>query len=420
MTVRLPPGVRDHLPQAAARRRGVATALDGEFARWGYQRVITPLYEYDDVLRLGLGAPQQALRFVEAGTGEVLAIRPDLTAQVARVVATRLHDEPGPLRLRYEGSVVRAGAELYQSGVELIDAPQAGGDLEVLLLVDAALGAAGIEGVALDVGHADVARAALDGLALDEERAAGLHAALLRKDTAAVDEIARKLDAPAKRRKLLSSLPSLYGGPDVIERARGLVDKGSAAARALDELSLLLERLSSLSLKARLSIDLGEVRGFDYYTGTRFAAYADGAGGALASGGRYDRLVERYGRAARATGFAVDVDRAAELLKTRGVEAASPSGGLYLAGDPVLGAQLAGRLHAAGLRAVLDLDDPAPSDGKLKERAARFRLERVVVAAPDKLRWFDVQPPGAKGSLAGAALKKLLTGNALDALVPPE
>jgi ATP phosphoribosyltransferase regulatory subunit len=418
MTVRLPPGVRDHLPQAAARRRGVATALDGEFARWGYQRVITPLYEYDEVLKLGLGSPQRALRFVDGG--EVLAIRPDLTAQVARVVATRLHDEPGPLRLRYEGSVVRAGAELYQSGIELIDAPQPGGDLEILLLADAALAAAGIDGVAIDLGHADVARAALEGLSLDGDRAAALDAALLRKDTAAVDEIARKLELPAKRKKLLSALPSLYGGPDVIERARPLVDKGSPAARALDELALLVERLSSLSLKSRLSLDLGEVRGFDYYTGTRFAAYADGAGGALVSGGRYDKLVERYGRPARATGFAVDVDRSAELLKARGVDASPAVGGLYLAGDPVLSAQLAARLHAAGLRAVLDLDEPAPTDGKLKERAARFRLERVVVSARDKLRWFDVQPPGAKGSLAGAALKKLLTGNALDALVPPE
>lgn len=418
MTVRLPPGVRDHLPQAAARRRGVATALDGEFARWGYQRVITPLYEYDEVLKLGLGSPQRALRFVDGG--EVLAIRPDLTAQVARVVATRLHDEPGPLRLRYEGSVVRAGAELYQSGVELIDAPQPGGDLEILLLADAALAAASIDGVALDLGHADVARAALEGLQLDDQRAQALDAALLRKDASAVDEIARKLELPAKRKKLLAALPSLYGGPDVIEKARSLVDKGSPAARALDELALLIERLSSLSLKSRLSIDLGEVRGFDYYTGTRFAAYADGAGGALISGGRYDKLVERYGRAARATGFAVDVDRAAELLKARGVDASPAQGGLYLAGDPVLSAQLAARLHAAGLRAVLDLDDPAPTDGKLKERAARFRLDRVVISAPDKLRWFDVQPPGAKGSLAGAALKKLLTGNALDALVPPE
>jgi hypothetical protein len=112
----------------------------------------------------------------------------------------------------------------------------------------------------------------------------------------------------------------------------------------------------------------------------------------------------------------------AELLRTRGVVTSGASGGLYLAGDPVLAARLSAKLHAAGWRAVLDLDDPAPADAALKERAARFRTDRVVVAGRDRLRWFDVQPPGARGSLAGAALKKLLTGDgaeSLDALVPP-
>ena len=97
---------------------------------------------------------------------------------------------------------------------------------------------------------------------------------------------------------------------------------------------------------ARLSIDLGEVRGFDYYTGTRFALYADGAGGALASGGRYDGLVARYGRPARAAGFALDVDRAAELLKLRGVPAPRQ------AGRRPRGRRAGGRPRAAGRRAA--------------------------------------------------------------------
>jgi ATP phosphoribosyltransferase regulatory subunit len=416
---RLPPGVRDHLPRAAARRRGVVSALQREFERWGYNAVITPLYEYDEVLRRGLGTPQLALRLVEPGSGEVLAIRPDLTAQVARVVATRLHDEPGPVRLHYEGSVVRAGAELYQAGVELIDAPQAGGDLEILLIADAALAEAGVGAVTLDLGHADVARAALDGLEWDEERATFLHAALLRKDVATVES--RVAGLPPKRKKLLAALPSLYGGPEVIVRARELVERRSPAARALDELEQLIERLGALELGAKLSLDLGEVRGFDYYTGTRFALYAEGAGGALASGGRYDRLVERYGRAARATGFAVDIDRVSELLESRGAGPAGASGGLYLAGDPLLVVKLAARLHKKGVRALVELDEEAPPDAELTVRALRVRAGRVVVASPDKLRWFDVGAPGLKGTLAQAAWKKLLTGDgALDALVPPE
>ena len=112
----------------------------------------------------------------------------------------------------------------------------------------------------------------------------------------------------------MRALPTLYGGPEVLARARTLVEEPPARA-AVDELELLCARLGALGPASRLSIDLGEVRGFDYYTGTRFALYAEGAGGALASGGRYDGLVARYGRPARAAGFALDVDRTAELLQ---------------------------------------------------------------------------------------------------------
>lgn len=425
MTVRLPPGVRDLLPRAAARRSGIVSALTAELARWGYRPIITPLYEYDEVLRRGLGGPAQAMRLVEPSTGEVLALRPDLTAQVARLVATRLHDEPGPLRLYYEGSVVRLGAgatELFQVGVELIDAPQPGGDLEALSLAQAALHAAGANGLTLDLGHADIAHAALEDLGLDDDEAAALAHALAKKDAGAVEKIAVSAKLPPKRQKLLAALPSLYGGAEVLTRARSLVEKKGPAARALDELEQLLERLSAIATPTRVTLDLGEVRGMGYYTGTRFALYAEGAPGALVSGGRYDRLVERYGRAARATGFAVDVDRLAELLRARGGGPEEQKGGLLVGGDPVAAAKLAARIRSTGTRAIVDLDEPAAADGSLKERAARSGLSRVVLCNRDRLRWFDVVPPGAKGSLVGPALKKLLASDGtagLDAILPP-
>ncbi|HEY7957372.1 MAG TPA: ATP phosphoribosyltransferase regulatory subunit, partial [Polyangia bacterium] len=267
--VRLPPGVRDYLPVAAARRRGIVSSLSAELERWGYRTIITPIYEYDEVLARGLGDHGRAMRLVEPSTGEVLALRPDLTAQVARLVATRLHDEPGPLRLAYQGSVVRLlGAsggqgELFQVGVELIDAPQPGGDLEIVMLAEAGLRAAGVGEVTLDLGHADVPRAALDGLPLDAADAAALEGALLRKDAARVAEVARGLAVPARRKELLCALPTLYGGPEVLVRARKLVGGvAPEARRALDELETLIERLGSClpDGHARLSIDLGEVR----------------------------------------------------------------------------------------------------------------------------------------------------------------
>jgi len=300
-----------------------------------------------------------------------------------------MHDEPGPVRLYYQGSVVRLDGgrrEIFQVGVELIDAPQPGGDLEVVALAEAALGALGIADYTVDLGHAAIVRAALHELGLDDEAMAALQLALRRKDGAAVAALATLARVSESRKSLLVALPTLYGGPDILARARGLVEDAEARA-AVDELQLLCERLGALGPAARLSIDLGEVRGFDYYTGTRFALYAEGVGGALASGGRYDGLVARYGRPARAAGFALDVDRTAELLKLRGVPAPKLPGGVLVAGDPVAAARAAAELRAKGERVVLDLDEPPAPDADLQRRAAARELSRVAVAGPAGIRW---------------------------------
>ena len=230
--------------------------------------------------------------------------------------------------------------------------------------------------------------AALDGLGLDDAAMAALHTALMRKDGAAVAELALAAPVSPARRELLRALPSLYGGPEVLARARRLVEDPTARA-AVDELELLCARLGELGDKERLSIDLGEVRGFDYYTGTRFAIYAEGVGGALASGGRYDGLVARYGRPARAAGFALDVDCAAELLRLRGVPAPRLPGGVLVAGEPVAAARAAAELRQKGERVVLDLDEPPAADADLQRRAAARDLGRVAVAGPAGIRWLN-------------------------------
>ena len=273
----------------------------------------------------------------------MVALRPDLTPQVARLVATRLHDEPGPLRLYYEGSVVRLDGgrrELFQVGVELIDAPQPGGDLEVLALAAAALRARRARRAARSISATRRGARGARRLGLDDEATRG--AARWRscaRTARAVAALATRRAVSRSAQQLLAALPSLYGGPEVLG-ARAHAGRRCRSARcASTSWSCWCARLGALgSPGARSSIDLGEVRGFDYYTGTRFAAYADGVGGALASGGRYDELVERYGRPARAAGFAVDVDRAAELLQAaRRAGAAARRGGVLVAGEPVRG-----------------------------------------------------------------------------------
>src|SRR5688572_24168174 len=186
--IRLPVGVRDFLPQAAARRRSIAERLLAEFERWGFERIITPLFECADVLERGLGADARAaaIRFVEPVTGEVVALRPDITPQVARLVATRLAEMGGPVRLCYEGAVARlaTGArgqrEILQAGVELYGAGSPEGDAEAVSVAAAALAAAALPEVRLEVGHVALARHALAAIESEVQRAA-IALALLRK-----------------------------------------------------------------------------------------------------------------------------------------------------------------------------------------------------------------------------------------------
>jgi ATP phosphoribosyltransferase regulatory subunit len=410
--IRLPAGVRDFLPQAAAHRRSLAERVLAVFEAWGYRRIITPVFEVADVLERGLGADARAaaIRFVEPGTGEVVALRPDITPQVARLVATRMRDVPGPLRLCYEGAVTRlAGAngqrEILQAGIELIDAAAPGGDAEVLAVAAAALAAAGLRDVRLDVGH--VAPVAHVLAAAPAEVAPRLRAALARKDRAGVAALAREL--PAATGELARALVGLWGPADeVLARARAMKWPAPVAA-ALDQVGAVLAAARSLAAGGpaiAMTLDLGELRGFDYYTGIRFAGFAAGAPDAVLRGGRYDELLGRYGRPALATGFAVDVEALAEA-ETAPVVARDGRVVLVAGGDPRAPA-IAAALRAAGVRVAVDLAPRPVKELPAYLAGAGYALAIVVDARGAR----RIDPAGEAAPIAARALAAAAAGNA--------
>ena len=387
--IRLPAGVRDFLPAAAARRHALSERLLGEFERWGFQRIITPLFECADVLERGLGADARAaaIRFVEPVTGEVVAIRPDITPQVARLVATRMAGAGGAIRLCYEGAVVRMATgprgqrEILQAGVELYGAAPPDGDAEVVAVAAAALAAAQVPEARLDIGHVALARHALDAVA-DERQRAALAVALRKKDRGGVAAAAGGLGRPL--RALIEALPTLLGGPrDVLARARELRLPGPVR-RALASLEEVLEATREPAEAALgpggITLDLGEVRGFDYYTGIRLGGYVAGAGDAVLRGGRYDQLAERYGSPARAIGFAVDIEAMAEAQSAAGTPLPPRADGVLVAavrdrrGEA---GRVAAALRAAGHRAAVDLGRPQ-SRRALVEYAQRSGFSCVL------------------------------------------
>jgi ATP phosphoribosyltransferase regulatory subunit len=332
------------------------------FEAWGYARVITPVFECADVLERGLGAGARAaaIRFVEPGTGEVVALRPDITPQIARVVATRMADVAGPIRLCYEGAVTRLAGEagqreILQAGIELVDAPEPDGDAEVLAVAAAALSRLGLPEVRLDVGHVAPAAFVL-GAAPDPGARMLISNALARKDRAGLRAAARAL--PEGLAPLAEALATLWGPASAtLERARALPWPAPVHA-ALDQLGAVLAAFADLAdAPPPVTIDLGDLRGFDYYTGVRFAAYAGGAPDAVLRGGRYDELLGRYGRAAQATGFAIDLEAVAQAQKSLGVATPmlAPGIAVHGAGAPAI----ARALRGAGVRAVVQRSAPA-------------------------------------------------------------
>ncbi len=314
LTHPLPAGMRDLLPAESRALSALGRGLLGSFELFGYQRVTVPVFEYAAVLERGLGAldPREVLRFVEPESGEVVALRPDMTPQIARLVATRLRDVPGPARLAYEGSVVRLRRErarrhrqIPQAGIELIGSAAPAGDFEVLEVACSALRRSGLDRFVLDLGHARIAGALLE--TLPEAAQAELVDALAQKDHFELERRARAASLDAEMVRALVALTELHGGAEIWPEARRRL--GATPARTgLEELERTWERATSLAMAPVVSVDLGEVRDLGYYTGVTFQMLAEGPGAPVGSGGRYDRLLESFGAPRPAAGFAVALD----------------------------------------------------------------------------------------------------------------
>jgi ATP phosphoribosyltransferase regulatory subunit len=322
-----PSGVRDLLPEEARARRALARRFGALFASHGYEPVVTPAFEHAEVMERGFEDqldPRELLRFVEPETGEVALLRPDLTPQVARIVATRLSDRPGPWRMAYQGTVIRRrqgrsrrSRQLAQAGVECIGLAPHQADPEVVGLAVAAARSAGIPRFRVELGHAALAREALDEVR--PESRGPVVRALAQKDAGAVEQALADaaLRGPAARR--IASLPRLHGGAEVLAAARRAFP-GPDAREALDAMARVVDVVGArLAPGEELGIDLGELRGVRYYTGLSFSVLAPGPGEAVLAGGRYDRLLERYGMPAPAVGFAIDLEHVEWALARAGV-----------------------------------------------------------------------------------------------------
>jgi len=286
----LPIGLHDVLPPAAAHEAEIIRRLVDTFAQFGYERVEPPLVEFETTL---LGPAQSGLadhifRVMDPASQRMMGLRADMTLQIARIAATRLSRSPRPLRLSYAGQVLRvSGSQLRpqrqfaQAGVELIGAASVGGDVEIVQLAVTALRRVGIAGASVDLTSPAIVATILDELALPRDTNARLRAALDRKDAAAVSHLA----GPAAPR--MHALIASAGPAEAAFAKLDAIGLPAAARAEVARLRTVVDALTAIDPRQRVTIDAVEYRGFEYQTGVSFTVFARGVRGELGRGGRY-------------------------------------------------------------------------------------------------------------------------------------
>ena len=322
----IPKGVPTFLPGAAAEKRALEATLFSVFAERGYREVIPPTFEYLDVLAPGLDAEliEKSYKVVDRATGRILVLRPDATAQIARMVGMGMLDSGFPLRLYYSVNVFRyepehAGRdrEIFQIGVELIGARGPAADAEPIIVAAECLRRLGVPRFTIAVGHSGFFQSLLRRVRLSETTRRGLREAAGRKDIGKMEALLSTAGVRGAHAKALLAIPTLVGGQEVLEMAGRLAPRSEACQRSLNQLRDVWRRVTAAGLSEHLLLDMGEVRRMEYYTGLVFDIYAEGIGGEVGGGGRYDHLIGRFGRELTATGFALDLDCLLQLSAVR-------------------------------------------------------------------------------------------------------
>ncbi len=320
----LPDHIADVLPSEARHIEELRRDLLDMARCYGYELVMPPLLEHLESLLTGTGEALdlQTFKLVDQLSGRMMGLRADTTPQVARIDAHLLNRQ-GVARLCYCGPVLHtrpdkphASREPLQFGAEIYGHRGLEADLEALLLALDCLKAAEVTGLSVDMNDARIVNALLADVAFAPDRLAQVHAALAAKDASELQSLTR--DLPAGPRQGLQALVQLYGDAKVLVEAEKLLPASASVQEALANLKWLASHLDG----ARVTFDLADLRGYAYYSGARFAIYAQTASDALVRGGRYDEVGAVFGRNRPAVGFSLDIKALIGAVPARSLRAA--------------------------------------------------------------------------------------------------
>ena len=320
----LPDHIADVLPSEARHIEELRRGLLDTACSYGYELVMPPLLEHLDSLLTGTGEALdlQTFKLVDQLSGRSLGLRADTTQQVARIDA-HLLNRHGVTRLCYCGPVLHtrpdrphATREPLQFGAEIYGHPGIEADIEAVLLSLECLRGANVQDISVDLADVRIVRSLLAGVPVGPQILGEVHAALAAKDASELAVLTR--DFPAASREGLLALLQLYGDAAVLDEAEIALKSIAGVRKVLSDLKAIAARIQN----AGITFDLADLRGYAYYSGARFAVYAQGVSDALVRGGRYDEVGAVFGRNRPAAGFSLDIKQLVGVVSPRPLKAA--------------------------------------------------------------------------------------------------
>lgn len=323
-----PEGVRDIYNRECETKLALQKKLNTVLHLYGYQDIQTPTFEYYDVFReeIGSTSTQELYRFFDR-EGNILSLRPDITPSVARAAATLFEDDDLPIRLCYSGNTFINHSsyqgrlkENTQLGAELIGLDSIEADAEMIAMVVDGLEKVGLGEFQVNIGHVDFIQGLMSAADLQEEEMREMRSLIANRNFFGVEEMLDEKKVKKSVREAFHMLPELIGGPEVLEQAQKIApDIG--ARLGITRLMQIYRLLKLYGAEDHVTFDLSMSGSYGYYSGIIFRAYTYGTGDAVVRGGRYDHLLEKFGRNTPSIGFAIILD---ELMSALGRQKIAP------------------------------------------------------------------------------------------------
>ncbi len=335
-----PEGVRDIYNLECRKKLTVQNQLHHTLHLYGYQDIQTPTFEYMDVFREEIGtiSSRELYKFFDR-EGNILALRPDITPSIARATATLFEYEEFPIRLCYIGNTFINHSsyqgrlkENTQLGAELIGEDSIEADAEMIAMLVDGLKQVGLKEFQVNIGHVDYLRALLESSGLQEEINAEIYTLIANRNYFGVDEILDREGTESSIKEAFQILPELVGGVEVLRKA-AMITTHQKAKSAIVRLLKIYALLQLYGVEEHVTFDLSMSGSYGYYSGIIFRAYTYGTGDAVVRGGRYDHLLEKFGKSTPSIGFAIIVDELMSALSRQKIDVDSGHRNLIVYND---------------------------------------------------------------------------------------